>query len=213
MLVGMARPTRAHAPRRDAPRTRLEVEERRAQVLEVALAEFSQRSYDEVSMDDVARAAGISKGLVFHYFPTKRELYAATVGYAADDLVGRVIAAGGKNPLERLVAALDAYLDYVETHAGAYVGLMRSGVGADPDVAAIVDRARDVLLTELTGEIPIPLTPLLSVALRGWIGFVEALALAWAQERGTDRTTLRNLSVSVLVATVQAASGVELTPR
>ena len=70
-------------------RARLDVDERRRQLVELGLDLFGSRSYDEVSIDELAAAAGISKGLLYHYFPTKRDFYVATVREAAAQLVAR----------------------------------------------------------------------------------------------------------------------------
>ena len=61
------------------PRARLEVDERRAQLMKLGIELFAARAYDEVSIDELSRMAGISKGLLYHYFPTKRDFYVATV--------------------------------------------------------------------------------------------------------------------------------------
>ena len=68
-------------------RARLDVDARRRQLLALGTALFGSRPYDEVSIDEVARTAGISKGLLYHYFPTKRDFYVATVREAAAELV------------------------------------------------------------------------------------------------------------------------------
>jgi AcrR family transcriptional regulator len=129
------------SPRRVAttPRARLEVDERRAQLLAVGMQVFSTRSYDDVSIDELARAAGISKGLLYHYFPTKRDFYVATVREGASQLLDLTVAVDATTPLERLNAGMDAYLDYVDRHGTAYVALMRGGVGSDPEVAMSLD--------------------------------------------------------------------------
>jgi len=71
---------------------RWEYEDGRAQLLALARKAFSDRSYDDVSIDDLAREAKISKGLLYHYFPTKRDLYVAGLREIADELVARCLA-------------------------------------------------------------------------------------------------------------------------
>src|SRR5258706_14546667 len=88
------------------PRVRLDVDERRAQLVELGLAHFGERAYDDVSIDAIADAAGISKGLLYHYFPTKRAYYAATVKEAAARLVASTDTDDSAPPLERLHAGL-----------------------------------------------------------------------------------------------------------
>src|ERR1700733_5699250 len=83
---------RAAIAARPRPRIRLDNDERRAQLLQLARKAFSDRSYDDVSIDDLAREAKISKGLLYHYFPTKRHLYVAGLREIAEELVQRVTA-------------------------------------------------------------------------------------------------------------------------
>ena len=131
------------------PRIRLDVEERRSQLVELGLQHFGERAYDDVSIDAIADAAGISKGLLYHYFPTKRAYYAATVKEAASRLVASTDTGDGRAPLASLQAGLDAYLAYVKAHAKAYATLMRSGVGVDPEIARIVDETRATFVDRL----------------------------------------------------------------
>src|SRR5215467_10767220 len=93
-------------------RVRLDNDERRAQLLQLARKAFSDRSYDDVSIDDLAREAKISKGLLYHYFPTKRDLYVAGLTEIADELLQRMMSVPDDlPPVDRVRAGLDAYLD------------------------------------------------------------------------------------------------------
>jgi AcrR family transcriptional regulator len=187
----------AHPPKKKTkaaattpPRTRLDVDERRAQLVELGLAEFGTRTYDEVSIDLIAQSAGISKGLLYHYFPTKRAFYAACVREACARLIHKIDVVTEGTPLEQLGAGLDRYLDHVRAHGRAFATLMRSGVGADPEIAALVDETRATLLDRLTGGMneffpassETLASPLLKVALHGWIGLVEAASIAWVEQ-------------------------------
>src|SRR3954468_13929778 len=112
-------------PARPKRRIRLDNDERRAQLLALARRAFSDRSYDDVSIDDLAREAKISKGLLYHYFPTKRDLYVAGLAEIAEELVQRCTAIPPNlPPIERVRTGLDAYLDHISQHARAYVSLM-----------------------------------------------------------------------------------------
>ena len=135
----LVRPAQARPKRR----VRLDNDARRAQLLALARKAFSDRSYDDVSIDDLAREAKISKGLLYHYFPTKRDLYVAGLGEIADALVQRVKSVPDDlPPIERVRASLDAYLDHVSQHSHAFVSLMRGGIGSDPEVAQVVEGVR-----------------------------------------------------------------------
>ena len=122
------------AARAEPPRARLDVEERRRQLVALGIELFSQRPYDEVSIEELAQEAGISKGLLYHYFPTKRHFYIETVREAARQLLEKTATAGDMDPLDRLRRGLDAYIDYVAKHGKPYEALLRSGVGADAEV-------------------------------------------------------------------------------
>ncbi len=108
-------------------RRRMSVEERRRQLIGVALDLFSRRSPDKVSLDEIAAAAGISRPLVYHYFPGKLSLYEAALRRAADDLAGRFV-----EPLQgplgvRLLRVVRRFFDFVDEHGPGFAALMRGG--------------------------------------------------------------------------------------
>ena len=207
------RPARAAVPApraaKPAPRARMEVDERRAQLLAVGLASFSARPYDDVSIDEMARAAGVSKGLFYHYFPTKRDLYVAALGHSARQLLDETTTYRHGTPEERLRRGLTTYLDFVERHGQAYVALMRGGIGSDPEVAALLEETRSTFAARIIEDVPHEAAgPLLHAALRGWIGFVEATSLDWAEHRATRREELVALMSAVLFDVVARATGI-----
>src|SRR4051812_30299866 len=134
---------RAAPPARPRRRIRLDTDQRRAQLLELAKRAFSDRAYDDVSIDDLAKVASISKGLLYHYFPTKRDLYIAGLREISDELVEAIQRVSETlAPVERVRAGVDAYLDHIQRHSRAFVSLMRGGIGSDPEVAAVVESVR-----------------------------------------------------------------------
>lgn len=204
----VARSVRGAArPRR---RIRLDNDQRRAQLLELAKRTFSDRSYDEVSIDDLARIAGISKGLLYHYFPTKRDLYVAGLREIANELVEAVLrVAADLLPIDRVRASVDAYLDHIARHSRAFVALMRGGIGSDPEVAAVVDSVRTRLFDKLlSGSALASLVtsdPRLETAMRGWIGFVEAASIDWCASPRLSQAELRDLMTAVLLEVIRVA--------
>ena len=131
-------------------RQRLSVGARRAQLLEFGLRAFGADAYDDVSVDELARNASISKGLLYHYFPTKRAFYVATVRLAAARLLQCTESPPDTPPWERLTRGLDAYLAYVRAHGPAYASLLGAGVGVDRAVARIVEETRAKFLQRIT---------------------------------------------------------------
>ena len=184
------------------PRARLDVDERRRQLVALGTQLFSTRTYDDVSIDEVARTAGISKGLLYHYFPTKRDFYVATVREAATQLIQRTKTSPEMEPLARLRTGLDAFIDYVAEHSTAYEGLLRSGIGADAEVGRIVDETREDFCARLIAGLEVH-GEVARIALRGWVGFVEATTLGWlaARER-VSRDEVRDMMIRVALSVV-----------
>ncbi|HVE67443.1 MAG TPA: TetR/AcrR family transcriptional regulator [Solirubrobacteraceae bacterium] len=180
----------------------MDVDLRRAQLLEVGARLFTEHGYDGVSMSRVASAAGISKGLLYHYFPGKREFFVATLEAAADELRNLTVADPALPPLEQLSHAVDAYLEWIDAHADSYARLLQSA-GALADAASLVERMR----TETAERIVSGLTgagdpsPKLRAAVHGWLWFMDGACTQWlANDRQPPRAELRDLLVDVLAA-------------
>ncbi len=181
----------------------MENDARRAQLLALGLNVFSSRAYDDVSMEDLARAAGISKGLVYHYFPTKRHFYVAALREAARQLLAQTEPNESDPPEERLRKGLEGYLGFVEKHARAYTTLMRGGMGVDKQVGAIVEKTRAAFVDRFFSapELKSALTPAMKLAVRGWVGFVETTALEWLENREIPRHALLDMWTRGLLLT------------
>ncbi|UQA57184.1 TetR/AcrR family transcriptional regulator [Polyangium aurulentum] len=188
------------------------MDERRQQLLELGMRAFSERPYDAVSIDEIAAEAGISRGLLFHYFRTKHDYYVAVQRVAAEQLVREAFALEEGSPHERLVAGLHAYFRFVEQRAEAYATLLRAGVGSDPVVNDIVESTRQEFIERIRGQLDPalregPSARLVRAGLRGFIGTVEALALDWIEHRDLTRDELVSLAVRAMVLAVPQAAG------
>lgn len=214
MAAARKRPPKGDVPGADGAR-RLQVDARRQQLLALGMELFSQRSPDEISIDEIAEAAGISKGLLYHYFGSKREFYRAAIQVAADQLLADTqaqVESVEQEPLQKLRTGLDAYLSHVEGRAKGFVILVTSGT-ADPEVRAIVDAARRAFVTRILEDLGLPEPPgLLRAGLRGWIAFVETASLDWLEHRDLSREALRDLLAQVLLTTLLGA-GLEVPIR
>jgi AcrR family transcriptional regulator len=187
-----------------ARRARLSTDARREQLVALGVEMFSERPFDDVSIDDIAVGAGISKGLLYHYFPSKRDFYVAVVRHSADEMQAITEADPSLPPLDRLADALDRYLDYVATHARGFATVLRAGIGSDPEVAAIVEGVRAAMAQRIVDDVAEP-SPAVRIAVRGWVGFAEAASLEWLERGGVTREELRELLIRALTGALAAA--------
>lgn len=173
-------------------RRRMGVEERRQQLIGVALELFSHRSPDEVSIDEIAAAAGISRPLVYHYFPGKQSLYEAALRRAADELAGR-FQEPPEGPLgARLLRVMGRFFDFVDDHGPGFSALMRGGPAVGSSTAnAMIDEVRQAayeqILAHLGVETP---SPRLELVVRSWVSLAESTALIWLDGRKIPRAEL-----------------------
>ncbi|WP_046780296.1 TetR/AcrR family transcriptional regulator [Streptomyces yangpuensis] len=154
---------------------------RRAELIAIGRKLFADTPYDTLCMDDIAKQAGVAKGLIYYYFKSKRGYYLAIV---EDSMAGLVARAGGDTGLpnaERLHRTLDGYLEYAEHHHAAYRTIVTGGVGCDAEVLAIRDTVREELLAAIAegayGRRALP--PIARLALVGWLSAVEGTTLEW----------------------------------
>ena len=197
---------------------RLENDERRAQLLALGRAAFAAHPYDEVSIDELAKKAKISKGLFYYYFPTKRDLYIAGLSETSQDLTVKLTnVPRDLAPRERAAAAVEAYLEHVGRQGAAFIALMRGGIGSDPEVAAVVERVRLGILDEFLTGAPVSALlktrPLSRVAIRGWIGMVEAASIEWLANQHISRAAVRDLLVDMLFDLLTRLLGPEDSAR
>ncbi|MFC7883361.1 TetR/AcrR family transcriptional regulator [Streptomyces sp. NPDC057376] len=173
-------------------RRRMGVEERRQQLIGVALDLFSRRSPDEVSIDEIASAAGISRPLVYHYFPGKLSLYEAALQRAADDLAARFVEPA-EGPLgARLLRVMGRYFDFVDEHGPGFSALMRGGpaVGSSR-TNALVDSVRQAAYDQILSHLGVTDPPArLELVVRSWISLAESTALIWLDGRRIPRAEL-----------------------
>jgi AcrR family transcriptional regulator len=197
----------------EATRARMSTDERREQLLRAGVELLGRRAHDEVSIEEIAEAAGVSKGLLYHYFPTKKDFILAAVARGQEELAERLRPDPERDPATQLELGLDAFLDTVEQNASAYTAIFRRGGAGDPDISAALDAARgeqmEMMMEGLAGWSDAPVsterTPELEAAVQGWIFFVEGAVLRQLEHGGLDRPQLLALLRSALVGSVMAA--------
>ncbi|BDH07819.1 TetR/AcrR family transcriptional regulator [Streptomyces seoulensis] len=190
---------------------RLSVERRRSQLLESALSLFAHRAPEDVSLDDVAEAAGVSRPLVYRYFPGgKQQLYEAALKSAAEAL-RLCFDEPRQGPLApRLARALDRYLAFVEEHDTGFSALLQGGsVVGTSRTTAIVDEVRRTAAEHLFSHLGVAEPgPRLRMTVRMWIAAVEASSLIWLDEgKRPPRDELRDWLVEQFTAVLAVTAG------
>jgi AcrR family transcriptional regulator len=208
-----ARPPRTATTRKGAPRVRLEIDERRTQLLEFGKHFFATHSYDDVSMDEVATAAGVSKGLLFHYFKSKRDFYVEVIRAMSLQLRRLTVPDPTLPRGARLRAALDAHLKYAKENGPMYVAFCRSGIAISQEVHTILEEHREAVMRYLLEGLGVSADapPLLRTALRAWMEMVEGICLEWIAAPALKRDDLRELLITGYRALLQRT--IEAEPR
>ncbi|MFI7697059.1 TetR/AcrR family transcriptional regulator [Nonomuraea sp. NPDC049655] len=184
------------------------MDRRREELMAAALELFSTRDAEDVSIDDVASAAGASRALVYHYFGGKQELYVAALRSAAEQLESRLRPAEGGRPLDELAAGLGRYFDFVEEHAAGFAALLRGGpANRAGEVGEIVDGVRRRLFRLIQKQMRVEEpSPVLRTTLRSWIASVETAGLDWLEHRDVERPILEKMLVDHMVALLGVAA-------
>jgi AcrR family transcriptional regulator len=197
----------------------MSTDDRREQLLSAGVELLRHRPHEEVSIEEIAEAAGVSKGLLYHYFPTKKDFIVAAIDRGQGLLAERLRPDPSLPAEARLDASLDGFLDYVEEHATAYAAIFRGGSG-DPEIGAILDEGRSIQMKTLMGALgdweasPVSTepSPALETAVQGWLFFVEGAVLRWLEKGDLDREQLRMLLKAALGGALFAARAAGAPP-
>ena len=186
--------------------TRMQVDKRRRQLLDAGTRLFTEHAFEELSMREIAQAAGVSKPLLYHYFPSKIDLFKAAVGEKAEELRAAIEPVGEGTPFEQLAASIDSYLVWIEQNSQAWSKLMQSAAML-PEAGELVEGFREQTMNLVLGQLigrrkP---RPALRTAIRGWLGYMDAAILDWTQHRDLSREQLRDLLLAAFGAALLAA--------
>jgi AcrR family transcriptional regulator len=186
--------------------TRMQVDERRRQLLDAGAELFAKHSFEEISMRELAEAAGVSKPLLYHYFPSKIDLFKAAVSEKAEQLQRLIEPSSDRPAIEQLSQVLDSYLAWIEDNAQTWSKLLQSAATL-PEARELVEgfrqRTMDLILAQLTeGRKP---RPALRIAIKGWLGYMDAAILDWTESKDLPRAKLRELLLAAFGAALMAA--------
>lgn len=183
---------------------------RQAVILDFAMKHFSERPYDDVSIDDICRDAGVAHGLVSYYFGGKRGLFAAAVQKAWHDMLEyeqpRDTEVAGP---ERIRGFVRRHFEYVQRHAARFTGLMNNDNAGPPHIREIAQAARREARASLVHSLgcPVDPDPLLRSAMQGWAGYLDSITLEWLSHGDLELDEITNHCVQALVAIIRLANG------
>jgi AcrR family transcriptional regulator len=184
---------------------RMDVDERRAQLLERGAELFTSHSYEELSMSKIAAEVGISKSLLYHYFPSKQAYFEATLSTWAEELRARTEVDPDLPPVEQLTRSLDAFLALIEENAVAYRNLMESAAGV-PEIRDLIAEVRQATAQRILDGLYLGAAPPKArIAVSGWLWFMDGACLDWTRHRDVEREELRDLLLGVLMGSLLAA--------
>ncbi|MFF0815452.1 TetR/AcrR family transcriptional regulator [Rhodococcus sp. NPDC003318] len=189
-------------------RTRMSPAERRAQLLDLGARMLAERPLEQISVEEIADQAGVSRGLLFHYFASKHDFHLAIVRHAGADMLANTEPDPTLRPMEMLHASVSAYVDYVSANRNTYLSLLRGSASGDEEMRDEFERTRAVQADRIVSHLPrLGIAPdaRIILAVRGWIAFVEEATITWLRDPQISRDELVDLHV-------QALPAVTLTP-
>jgi AcrR family transcriptional regulator len=192
--------TASRAP--EPPRLRRSAGDRRAQLVQIGLELLPSTPVQELTIDEVARRAGISRSLLFHYFATKRDYYTAVTRAAADLLWEHLLPPPGTSPEEQVSGMLDRYVGWVETFRESHLAFVRGAAGGDPWVAEVYEETRGRLVEVTLTALELPHDARRRQLVLAWFAFTEDLVGQWVQEPTMTRPELLALLHDVLTRLV-----------
>ena len=174
--------------------SRLAPAERREQILDAANALFAERGYDEVSIEDIASAAGVTRGLVHHYFGGRKEVYIGLLERLGTMREQQLPPPVGRSARARLADDVSRWLDWTEQNRSIWLGTIAHGEDiADPDVRRVVTdlvRRAVALLAARHADIADD-SPRLRYALECWTGLNRAATRRWLRGEATREADAR----------------------
>jgi AcrR family transcriptional regulator len=194
-------------------RIRLDPRRRREQLLDLGVEQLAVRRLDDLSIDTLAEVAGISRGLLYHYFSSKRDFHLAVLRRMAEQVVAITAPTDDLPPLEQMVRSLEAYVEFVSANHESYVSFVRAAAAGDEEFhriyeearAALTDRIFDHAGEDVLAEMGVVDSPAVRLMVRGWSASVEDVVLSWLED---DRGISRQELLEMLTAALPAVSSV-----
>ncbi|KAA0017381.1 TetR/AcrR family transcriptional regulator [Antrihabitans cavernicola] len=196
------------------PRTRLTPNQRRDHLMDVGAKVFAVQAYEDISMDGIAGEAGVSRALLYHYFPNKRDFFSAIWARAHDGLLESAVFDDTRPLIEQARDALTAHYVFYEQNAALVFIANRSEISSDPIVRDPVMADLNIIRHRLldasgaTGHT----RAIASAGLAGWIALVREVGIEWLQYRQISRVEAIDICMATLVTAVGPGIDLDRTP-
>lgn len=197
---------------------RLSPQQRRDQLLDVGAALFADKPYEDVLMEEVAERAGVTRGLMYHYFPNKRDFYAAIFQRASDRLLAAADLDDDRPFPQLLAAAVDTHIQYFVDNSRTGITVNRGALSGDPAIQAIIADELDTVGRHLLDKLGLTghAREVGAIAIHGWLVFGRTACVEWLQSQSISRDELAQICIGAFngamapaIALRDAASGHE----
>jgi AcrR family transcriptional regulator len=174
---------------------RLKPQLRREQLLDMGAALFAEKPYEDVWMEDIAARAGVSRATLYHYFPSKRDLYIAIFERASNHMLARANPDPRLPLAEQLANGLEAHIQYFADHPFEAIAINRGALSDDPAIQAIITEELNVVGRRLIDKLVAEGHPryVTEIAVEGWLAFVRAACVKWIQSQNISRADLTEM--------------------
>jgi AcrR family transcriptional regulator len=180
-------------------RRRLEPQRRREELLDTAAAMFAKMPYEDVFVEDIAARAGVSRALMYHHFPSKRDLYVAILKRASNRFLARVSPDPQLPLTEQLASGLEAHIQSFIDHPFEATAINRGALAYDPAIQAIISEELNVVGQRLIDQLVAEgrARDATEIAVEGWLAFVRAASVRWVQSQNISRAELTEMCLRV----------------
>lgn len=162
----------------DPVRRRLSADDRRRQLVAIGLGRIIDTPIQDLSLDAVAAEAGISRGLLFHYFPTKTDFYLACIGAAGRRILRNTAPAADTEGPARVRGMVSAMVEQIDRRRSFYLTLVHGSGVADPRVSEVHESVRSVSTDRVMAALA--LAGDTRPRVHAWWAYVEDRALSWS---------------------------------
>lgn len=189
--------------------SRMEPADRREQIVGIAGEHFLRKGYDKASMSGIAVDAGVTRALIYHYFPDKTTLFKAVLRSEADVLLAATLPDSTLSPLDSIRRSIRAYLAHFSVET---INLLAQAEAQPALVGGVARENHTILAQRVIAVLSLEDSPMLHAAINAWLQFVATLAREITRSPDINHEVATGMCIATLQAIVPAATAT-LTPH